>query len=203
MFTNFVSHMLTCLCDLMITCSCVQMLWWTHAPMFTCFDDYTLPCLHVLTIKYTLACMPIWLISLDALMITCSHSCMSSYLRVLTCLVTHMSTWFDYCMLSCSHAWLLTCLNAYMFECLHAYMLRWSYAPMLICLDDHMLLCPYALMIAFSLAYILWWSYVLILICFDDHMLLCSHALIFTCLISTHMCTHLDMFLCLEVELIL
>ena len=73
---------------------------------------------------------------------------------------------------------------------------------------DHMHLISHAMMIECFHVYILWWSHAQLPVClwahmlgrFDDYLLLfwnasmiaCLHASIFTCLISTHMCTHLD-----------
>ena len=95
-----------------------------------------------------------------------------------------MSVSFDDHMLLCSLALMFICSYVHLLWCSHASiftrfddrMLWWSHAHLPVCFHAHML-----------------W-------CFDDYMFLCSnafliaysHALIFTCLISTHMFTHLD-----------
>ena len=69
---------------------------------------------------------------------------------------------------------------------------------MFTCFDDRMLLCLHALMITCPLNCMP--SYSFTLGRFDDYLPLCSntlmiassHALIFTCLISTNMCTYFD-----------
>ena len=76
-------------------------------------------------------------------------------------------------------------------------MLVCSHASMLTCFNDRMLLCLHALMITRPLIFI---PSSLTLGRFADYLLLCSnammiaclHTLIFTCLISTHMCTQFD-----------
>ena len=68
---------------------------------------------------------------------------------------------------------------------------------MLTCFNDHMLPCLHALMITRPLAFIpsrltLGHFPDYLLLCSNAMMIACSHALIFTCLISTHMCTQFD-----------
>ena len=87
-------------------------------------------------------------------------------------------------------------------------LLWWSLTSIFICFDVHMLLNSHVSMIFCSHVYLLWGSHTYLLVClyahmvgpFDDYLLLCwnalmivcSHTLIFPCLISTHMCAHLD-----------
>lgn len=150
-FIHLADHMLTSLLTLMITYShvyllrwYVQMLWWSHAPIFTYLDDSMLPCLHALMIVCSHAYM-IWLshghmpmcpnayICLDALLITCSHCHMLLCSYVLTCLACHKCICFEDCIPPSLYAWRLKCLNAHI--------LWWSHASKLTCLVDHMLLC--------------------------------------------------------------
>ena len=116
---------------------------------------------------------------------------------------------FDDHMLTCTYALILICfyllglsyvymearilpcslLDAHFFDCSHAWVVICLNAHMLTCFANHILPSSHALLIkCYCVA------------CFDDNMLPCTLTLIFTCLISTHMCTHLvdDMSLCLE-----
>ena len=85
-------------------------------------------------------------------------------------------------------------------NCSYACMLSWSHACMFTCFVDNLLTFVFALMITCSHVYLLWWSHAHLPVClhahmlgcFDDYLILFWNALIFTCLISTHMCTHLD-----------
>ena len=98
-----------------------------------------------------------------------------------------------------------TCCDDHM---LKVNLLWWSHAPMFRYSDVQILRWSHVLMIICSHAYMLWQSHAYLLVwlhaymlgCFNDYMLLrlnaliiiCSQALIFTFLISTHMCTHLN-----------
>ena len=151
----FVDHMLTYVLALMIKCShvyllrwYVQMLWWSHAPMFTYLDDSMLPCLHALMIicshVYVLwlshAHMPVcphayMFGCFDDHMITCSHARMLLCSHVITCFACDMCTWniiFSHAYLWML-AWLFTCLDAYMLECFADHMLPCSHALLIIC----------------------------------------------------------------------
>ena len=167
MFTSFVNQMLTCVLALKIICLQVYLLWWSHASMFTHFNVHLL-----------------W----------CSH--------------TSMSTCFDYHILLSLYTLTITCPLGYMPWCSYARTLLWLYALMFTSFVDHLLLCSLSMMIKCFPVYMLWWSHAHFLVClqahmlghFDDYLLLywneliiaCSYALIFTCLISTHMCTHFN-----------
>ena len=179
--------MLVCSHALLITCSLLYLLWWSHAHKTTCFGDNTLICSHASMIvsapmsrcfdDHMLTCLyaPTQ-ICLDALMITCWHALMLSCSHILTCLPTHMSTRFNDRMLPCSHDWFLTCLDTHMFECSHTHAL--------------IITCSYAHMPWWSLAPMLtWFNDAPLNICIDGCMLSWSHALIFKYLISTHMYT--------------
>ena len=108
---------------------------------------------------------------MDAFMITCfidnlitlDFSLMIKFSRVY--LNDHM--------LLCSHTLMFTCFDDYILPCLYALMITchllvYCHSHMIGCFDDYLLICSNALMIA------------------------CSYASIFTCLISTHECTHDD-----------
>ena len=71
---------------------------------------------------------------------------------------------------------MLLCLGALMIVCCHVYILWGSHAHLLVCLNTHMFRHFYDYMI----------------VCSNCLIIAYSHALIFTCLISTHMCTNLD-----------
>ena len=104
---------------------------------------------------------------------------------------------------------MLICFSALMITCLFVHLLCWLPTHICYYFDYYNILtCLLALMIIWSYVYLLWWSHAYVLVCLhaymlgllDDDQLLCwnplmiacSHALIFTCLISTHMYTHLD-----------
>ena len=115
------------------------------------------------------------LLSSHALMIVCSYVYMLWWEHS-TCLYALMLICLDTFMIRCSYVKLLCCSHATMIECFHVYILWWSHGYLPICLWAHMLGC-------FDNYLLLFWN---------DLMTACSHALIFTCLISTHISTHLD-----------
>ena len=204
----------------MLMCLYVHILGWSHAHVFTCFDDYMFTCLHAL------------IIGSNALMITCF------YVHVLGKSYAPMFACFDDRMLPCLHALTITCPHAFAPSCLYVWMLWRSHTHMHLCCYAHMFLLawlshlymeahilPHSLLDAHFLDCSHAWMFTCLnahtLTCFDDHMLPSSHALlircyyavcfddnmlpctlllIFTCLISTYTCTHLvdDMSLCLE-----
>ena len=118
MFTCFIDNLLTFVFALMIICSHVYLLWWSHAsmltcfyvhvfqlsyaPMSTCFDD------HMPTFFYAFI-----VLHLDALLITCS------YVQMLSWLHAHMH-WY-------SQVWYPhTSVHTLMMKCLLAWRLKWS-----------------------------------------------------------------------------
>ena len=167
MFTCFVDLVLTCVLALMTTFFQIYLLWWSYAFMFVCFDVDMLWWLHTSTF---------------------------------TC--------FNYLMLLCLYGSTRTCPFSHMPWCPYARTLWWLDAPTLTCIVDHLHFNSHATMIECFHVYMLWWSLTHLPMClraymhghFDDYLLLFwnalmiafSHALIFTCLISTHMCAHLD-----------
>ena len=71
----FVDQELPCVLALMVICSHVYLLRWSHAFMFTCFDIHILLCRHVLMIIHFYVHILWWLYAwtllwLDALMLT-------------------------------------------------------------------------------------------------------------------------------------
>ena len=137
-FKCFDDHMLLYSRTWKIICSHVCMLWWSYAPMSTCFNYYMPTCLCTLM-----------LICLDALMITCSHAPMLLCSHVLTCLVVtfvHGSSYSPTLTFGCSLSWLLICLNAHTLTCFDDHMLPSSHALLIRCyyavgFDDNMLPC--------------------------------------------------------------
>ena len=107
------------MCTWVFKCSYACRLSWSHASIFTCFDEN----------------QPIYLL---AMMITCSHVLLLWWLHafMFTCFVHHVASMF-----TCLHDLMLPCLLAYMPSCSYVSMLWWLPTPMLKCFDDHILIC--------------------------------------------------------------
>ena len=211
---------LICLDALIITYSYFEILQWSHANMhWYSHVWYPHTCAHTWMMKCLLAWRLKW---------SCSWTflCSNALTIVLECWddweIGGMCAWvlnYSYaCMLSWSHACMFTYFvdNLQLFnfplmiKCSYVYLLKWhmllcSHSLMFTCFDNRMLSCLYALMITCHLP-ICHHSHMIgrfddyLFICSNALMIECSHAFIFTCLISTHECTHndLEMFIVLE-----
>ena len=169
MNTYFVDNLLPFAFDLLITCSHVYLLWWSHVPMFTYFDVHVFLCSHASMLicsfvylwlhTHSPVCLRAYMLGLfddylllcwNALMITCSHALIFTCLRS-----THMCTrgsWNVYwlggisdCVVgrTCTQMLKWLCLNVEDIGRLEECILRCLNAHMLIWSHDHMLVCSY------------------------------------------------------------
>ena len=136
----------------MLMCLYVHILGWSHAHVFTCFDNYMFTCLHAL------------IIGSNALMITCF------YIHVLGKSYAPMFACFDDRMLPCLHALTITCPHAFAPSCLYVWMLWWSHAHMHLCCYAHMFLLAW-------LSHLYMEAHILPHSLLDAHFLDCSHVL--------------------------
>ena len=192
-------------------------LWWLPTPVLKCFANSMLTYIdihmfdihtHVHTLRWWNV---YWLEGKNDCIVGRFNTQMSWWL----CLNAEMIGRLQVCVFGCFNAYMHICSHDRMVVCSQALLITYSHwlcfddkmlscqlSLMISCFYAHFLWCSHVSMIVCSHVYMLWWShatylYTIFLIWLDALMVTCSYiqmlwwlASTFTCLISTHECTH-------------